>query len=213
MTIHQGDFLRYRLPHSPYKVFANIPFSATAAIVARLTGGDCAPEDAYLAMQREAAEVLLGEPRASLRAMQIQPWFETEVVHRFKRTDFAPVPRVDVVMLRLRKRGPPLVNEADRQRFLDFIVYGFTTWRPSLGDTLKDLFTGRQLKRIQGELGVDLRATPTAISSEQWLGLFECFQKLANEQALGRILGSERRLARQQGNLQKIHRTRAHVSY
>ncbi|HEU5347889.1 MAG TPA: rRNA adenine N-6-methyltransferase family protein, partial [Ktedonobacterales bacterium] len=37
VTIHCGDFLAYRLPGSPYNVFANIPFNITSAIVTRLT--------------------------------------------------------------------------------------------------------------------------------------------------------------------------------
>jgi 23S rRNA (adenine-N6)-dimethyltransferase len=38
VTIRAGDCLHDRLPGGPYKVFANIPFNITSAIVARLTG-------------------------------------------------------------------------------------------------------------------------------------------------------------------------------
>jgi 23S rRNA (adenine-N6)-dimethyltransferase len=124
VTIHQGDFLEYPLPHhQPYKVVANIPFNVTAAIVKKLTMAECPPGDAYLAMQREAAEALLGAPRESLRSLLLKPWFEAEVVHRFRRSDFMPLPHVDVVMLRLRKRGPPLVSSREGQCFRDFAVY------------------------------------------------------------------------------------------
>src|SRR6476661_8608143 len=59
VTIHQGDFLEYLLPrHRPYKVVANIPFNVTAAIVHKLTMAERPPVDAYLTMQREAAEAL-----------------------------------------------------------------------------------------------------------------------------------------------------------
>ena len=60
VTIHYGDFLFYNLPRQPYKVFANIPFNITAAIVAQLTAAQRPPEDAYLCMQKEAAEMFLG---------------------------------------------------------------------------------------------------------------------------------------------------------
>src|SRR5437660_10895377 len=45
VTIHEGDFLHYRLHRKPYKVFANIPFTITTAIVARLTAEACPPDD------------------------------------------------------------------------------------------------------------------------------------------------------------------------
>ena len=34
--LYQADFLNFRLPEAPYKVFANIPFNITSAIVNRL---------------------------------------------------------------------------------------------------------------------------------------------------------------------------------
>lgn len=208
VTIHEGDFLHYHLPRKPYKVFANIPFNITTAIITRLTAAEYPPGDAYLAMQKEAAEMLLGKPHESLRSVLLKPWFEMEIGHRFRRKDFVPEPQVDVVMLRLRKRGPPLVNRADRQYFHDFVVYGFTAWRPTLGSILKGFFTGQQLKRIRKELGVDFESTPTSLTFEQWLNVFECFKNIGNKQAMHAIVGSEKRLIQQQQRLQKVHRTR-----
>jgi 23S rRNA (adenine-N6)-dimethyltransferase len=208
VTLHEGDFLHYRLPHRPYKVFANIPFNITKAIVTRLTTAEYPPQDAYLTMQKEAAEMFLGKPHESLCSVLLKPWFEMEMMHRFRRKDFLPEPQVDVVMLRLRKRGPPMVNRTDRQCFRDFVVYGFTTWRPTLDAILKGIFTGQQLKYIRRELGCDLDATPTSLTFEQWLNVFEYFKTVGNEQAMQAILGSEKRLIQQQQKLQKVHRTR-----
>ncbi len=208
VTIHEGDFLHYRLPREPYKVFANIPFNITKAIVTRLTAAEYPPEDAYLVVQKEAAQMFLGKPHESLYTVLMKPWFEGEIVHSFQRRNFVPEPRVDVVLLRLRKRGPPLVSRADRQCFRDFAVYSFTTWRPTIGSTLKDIFTSYQLKQLRRELGIDLAATPTVLSFEQWLTMFAYFKNGGHERAMRVIAGSERRLMQQQKRLQKIHRTR-----
>jgi 23S rRNA (adenine-N6)-dimethyltransferase len=209
VTIHSGDFLHYSLPRKPYKVFANIPFNITTAIVTRLTAAEYPPEDAYLTMQKEAAEMFLGKPHELLRTILLKPWFEMEIIHRFKRQDFIPAPRVDVVMLRLRKRGPPLVHSADRQYFRDFVVHIFTNRQPKLGTTLKSIFTRQQLKYVKRELGFDLDVTPTSIPFEQWLNLFGYFKTLGNEWAMQVISGSEKCLIQQQTRLQKIHRTRS----
>jgi 23S rRNA (adenine-N6)-dimethyltransferase len=210
VAIHQGDFLEYPLPHHrPYNVVANIPFNITAGIVNRLTMAECPPGDAYLAMQREAAEALLGVPHESLRSLLLKPWFEVEIVHRFRRGDFVPVPRVDVVMLRLRKRGPPLVGSRERRCFRDFTVYLFTAWRPTLFSTLTSIFTRQQLRHLRHDLGFDLDVTPTSLPFGQWLTLFEYFKTVRTGRALRLIADSEDRLLRQQQRLQKIHRTRA----
>jgi 23S rRNA (adenine-N6)-dimethyltransferase len=208
VTIHEGDFLHYCLPRKPYKVFANIPFNITKAIVTRLTTAEYSPNDVYLVMQKEAGEMFLGKPRESLYTVLMKPWFEVEIVHHFRRKDFVPKPGVDVVLLRLRKRGPPLIHHADRQCFRDFVVYGFTTWRPTVGDILKGIFTGQQLKHMSRELAIDLHETPITIAFEQWLNIFAYFKNVGNEQARFAIMGSEQRLMRQQNRLQKSHRTR-----
>lgn len=209
VTIHAGDFLRYPLPHSPYKVFANIPFNITSAIVTKLAEAEQPPEDAYLTMQREAAAMFLGEPRDSLRSVLLKPWFETKVVHRFARQDFAPAPRVDVVMLRLRKRGPPLVNRTDRQYFRDFVVYLYTQWQPHGDDPLRHLFTRQQLRYLERALRFDPHAPPTSLSIEEWLCLFEQVKAVGGARAAHVVMGGEDRLHRQQRRLRKIHRTRS----
>jgi len=208
IRLHEGDFLEYRLPGGHYKVFANLPFNITSAIVTRLTTVPVPPDDAYLIMQKEAAERFLGDPQESLYSILLKPCFELELLHCFKRSDFVPAPRVDVVMLRLRKRGPPLVSRNEIALFRDFVVYSFTTPQPSLRGTFKSIFTSNQLKRLRKILNLDFDATPTSLSFEQWLCLFDCFKCVATTRAMQTILGSEKRLRQQQSRLEKIHRTR-----
>jgi 23S rRNA (adenine-N6)-dimethyltransferase len=208
VIIHKGDFLQFRLPDFSYKVFASIPFNITTAIVTKLTTAACPPDDTYLVVQREAAEKFLGKPAESLYAVLMKPWFEPEVVHCFKRSDFVLVPRVDVVMLRLRKRGPPLIKRADRQLFRDFVVYGFTTWQPCLSRIFKGIFTPQQFRQAGRKLGFDIDTTPSSVRFEQWLKLFDYFKCVGDIQTLQTISGSERRLRQRQALLQKVHQTR-----
>ncbi|MHB8599520.1 MAG: 23S ribosomal RNA methyltransferase Erm [Ktedonobacteraceae bacterium] len=209
IQIQEGDFLEYRLPRDSYKVFANIPFNITSAIVTRLTTAPVPPEDTYLIMQKEAAEKFLGEPYESLYSLLLKPCFALEILHRFKRSDFAPGPRVDVVMLRLSKRGPPLVSRTEMSLFRDFVVYSFTTPQPSLRKSLKSVFTPRQFKLLSNNLKLDFAATPTSLCFEQWLALFDYFKRFAHTQSIHTIQGSEMRLRQRQARLEKIHRTRA----
>lgn len=208
VTIHSGDFLEYHLPRTPYNVVANIPFNITSAVVTKLTTAANPPGDAYLVVQREAADMLLGRPRDTLRSILLKPWFEPSVTHHFQRRDFIPAPRVDVVMLRLRKRGPPLISTHDRQPFRDFVTYVFTHWQRTRHSPLADLFTQRQLRFIAHACGFDPDVHPTFISFEHWLTLFGQLKVVASMEALQRIQGSEARLLAQQSRLQKRHRTR-----
>lgn len=208
VDIHEADFLGFPLPDASYKVFANIPFNVTAAIITKLTASATAPDDIYLVIQEDAARKYTGQPVESLYAVLLKPWFEPAIFYRFKRSDFKPAPRVDVVMLRLRKRNPPLIAPSDAQLFRDFVVYGFTAWKPSLRDAYQDVFTQQQLEQMRGNLGIDPEATPTEIPFEQWLILFY-YLKMAGSRRTGQLLaGAEKRLRQQQAGVQKVHRTR-----
>jgi 23S rRNA (adenine-N6)-dimethyltransferase len=193
-------------------VIASIPFNITSAIVAQLTTAACPPEVAHLVMQREAAETLTGHPHESLRTLYLKPWFELHIEHRFRRTDFQPVPHVDVVMLRLRKRGPPLVRPLDRQSFRDFVTYVFTAWEPTVQKALGRLYSRRQLDRFRATLSFDMDVSPTSMTLEQWLELFAMALPIASARSRAAIAGCEKRLAHQQRRLQKVHRTRTRRS-
>jgi 23S rRNA (adenine-N6)-dimethyltransferase len=213
IKICQGDFLHYTLPRQGhYKVFANIPFNITSEIMTRLTTVPMPPDDAYLVMQREAAEKFLGVPHSSLYSILLQPCFDLELFHRFQRSDFVPAPRVDVVMLRMRKRGPPLISQSEMSLFRDFVVYCFTTFQPSLKNTLKHLLGFRQYQSLARSVNFDLAVSPTTLRFTQWHCLFDAFKHTASPYALLTINSSEQRLHRQQATLEKSHRTRVSFS-
>ena len=208
VSVRQADALRVSLPDTPYKVFANIPFNVTTAIVTKLITASNPPEDCYLVVQREAAAKFAGTPRESLYAALMKPWFAPSIVYHFRRADFAPPPSVEVVMLRLHKRGPPLVTRADAELYRDFVTYCFAAWRPSLRDTLKGLFSPRQLRHMQQTLALDLDITPTAVPFEQWLTLFREFKNVGMVEARRVVEGAAERLQQRQAALQKVHRAR-----
>ncbi len=203
-----ADARDIQLPRQPYKVFANIPFDATAAIVSRLTGAAYPPDDAYLVMQREAAARFIGQPRATLVSVLLAPWFEATREHQFRRTDFTPAPRVEVVMLRLRKRGPPLVSAEHAQVFRNIVVSAFTSPRStSVVGSLTRLIGPRRARRTAVNLGLG-EAVPSAISPERWIDVVEAVMACAADNLDWRVAGAEQRLHARQQRLHKIHRTR-----
>lgn len=208
ITLFASDFLDFPSPVTPYKVFANVPFNVTAAIVGKLTAVRPAPDDLYLVVQKEAAHRFLGQPAETLYSLLLKPWFAPTVLHQFARSDFIPEPGVDVVLMRLRKRGPPLVAERDAQRYRDFVTYGFTAWKPTVRAAYADVLDRRVVSCVQARVGADLRVNPSQLPLAQWLALFACFQEQADHVAKARVVGAEQRVREQQRTMQKEHRTR-----
>jgi 23S rRNA (adenine-N6)-dimethyltransferase len=167
VSVREDDALATRLPREPYKVVANIPFGITARLIRRLTSAKYPPADAYLAVQREAAERVLGWPSETLFGMLTKPWFEASIMHRFRRTDFRPIPRVDVVFLRLRKRGPPLVSAAEADFYRNLVTFSFMAAKPTVEAALAPLVGHRRLRL----LGLAPHATPSNVPVETWIAL------------------------------------------
>jgi 23S rRNA (adenine-N6)-dimethyltransferase len=208
VAIFEGDFLDLPLPVTPYKVVANIPFNITAAIVTKLTRAANPPEDASLVIQREAAERFMGRPKQTLAALLIQPWFDLSIAYRFRQHDFVPPPRVDVVLLRFSKRGPPLIRDGDAQEYRDFVTFGFTAWKPTIGAALGSLIQPATMARLFKESGLNRAARPSEVPFEQWLTLYRAFSCQATAEQRRAIAGAEARLRDQQAGLAKRHRTR-----
>ena len=207
VVVREADILTHRLPNSNYIVFANPPFDITAEFARRLTTADVPPRDAYLVLQREAAVRFSGRPRMTLAALLIAPWFSLSVLHRFRRTDFAPAPSVDAVFVRLHKRGPPLLTEGEAQLYRDLVAICFAAWRPSIGEALARAVGSHAAARLTAASHLPWRAKPSELPLSSWLRLNEQFAS-APGVVRGRIAGSEGRLWRQRRRMTKSHRTR-----
>jgi 23S rRNA (adenine-N6)-dimethyltransferase len=177
VEILEGDFLQYHISDGEYKIFANIPFNRTADIVRKILCASTAPNDAYLILQKEAAEKFSGSPAETQFSILAKPRFQIQIIRELRRTDFEPMPGVDSVLLRIQKRSPALVLPEDAALFQRLVCYGFAGWKRNLGKTLQYIFSYQQWKRLSKELHFPLSATPSELTFEQWLGLLDCLKR------------------------------------
>ena len=212
VSVVQSDFLSWSLPTHSYKIFSNIPFNTSADIVKKITANPkLAPKDAYLVMQKEAAEKYVGtiqrNKRYSLQSVLLYPDYLISIESQISRYSFKPVPRVAIVLLRIHKREQPLVVQEKRLLFRDFVVYGFGQWKPTLGDSYAGIFSREQVKNISRELNI-LTQKPSQVEPCRWVELFEVFSTHVSLEKQKKIHGSEQRLLTQQAQLSKQYRTR-----
>lgn len=210
VEIISGDFLKMKLPEQDsYKVFSNIPFNLTADILDKLTSLPNPPEDSHLIVQEETAKKYTGNPYGEerLRSLLLKPRFELTITYRFRSTNFSPVPNVNIVILRVKRRDQYLLNTKDMEAYRDFIAYTFSQHGKNLKKRMKRIFTIEQFRRQALEQKFGLAVRPGDLSFEQWIGLFRYFVKgvLGDKKALTH--GSYSRLIREQSKLEKIHRT------
>jgi 23S rRNA (adenine-N6)-dimethyltransferase len=206
--LYLDDFLSRDLPtDGKYKVFSNIPFFHTAEIVNKIISAKNPPEDTYLILQKEASERYAGIPKDTLVSLVIKPLFWVGIIYHFNRTDFHPVPSVDIVLLQIEKRRSQLIPFQHYGLYKDFLI----SLREGLGSTnkksLKQLFTYPQVKQLSSLLDIDLRSNPRELDFSQCLGLFQ-FYLDHKIRANSLMRGAEKKLRQQQANIVKIHKTR-----
>lgn len=177
VQIIEEDFLEFSIPDREFKVFASIPYNITAHVMRKILYGRPTPGEAYLILQKEAAKKFSGRPRETLFSLLAKPSFDFQILAELRRTDFEPVPDVDSVLLKIRRRTTPLIQNSDAGPYRDFVQYGFCRWKRHLRSAYKYVFTYKQWKRMARELDFPLNATPTELSFDQWLGLFEGFKR------------------------------------
>ena len=168
VSLRCGDFLAARLPSGPYKVFANIPFSLTTAILRKLTMGDRLPEAAWLIVERGAAVRFCGQSRETVMSLALKPWYEVRIAAWLHREDFHPAPSVDCVLLELKRRAQPDIPIGQRQAWLRFTETG-------LRQGIRGLTPHQMRRALQREKLLPLSGTMRYV---QWLCLFRCWQSM-----------------------------------
>lgn len=203
------DILNYNFPADKnYKIFSNIPFNYTADIIRKLSDQKRLSEDIYLFAQKQVALKYLGEPAESIKSLFIKTHFAPFITHHFKRNDFKPSPRVEVVLFRLRRLDKFLIDEKDLFEWKNFVVYGFSQFKSTLKESFGKVFTDTQFRRLAKDLKFNLQAKPTQLSIVQWMSLYNFFRDNIEAQKKNLIRDSYVQLLKQQNSLQKIHRTR-----
>lgn len=170
------DFLKYRLPTTSYKVFANIPFAITSEIVTKFLNSPLLPDSMYFLMQLETAQKFVGSPE-TLSSLLAKPWYEIKIIGDIDRSNFTKKPQVQIVFIEFKKRPFPFIKDENKADYYDFVNYGFKQWQPSFLDSYKKLLTYPQLKKIEKTFKVT-GLKLTQVSFDTWLQIFKTYLKL-----------------------------------
>ncbi|MEX0783419.1 MAG: rRNA adenine N(6)-methyltransferase family protein [Dehalococcoidia bacterium] len=122
-----ADLLQVELPRrARYALVSNVPFALTARLMRRLQDLPNPPQDAWLVMQAEPAQKWAGLGHETQASVLLKLRFEVEVVVGLRRGDFTPRPSVDCVVVRLRRRSPPLLTGGHAGRFEAMVRRAFS---------------------------------------------------------------------------------------
>lgn len=176
LKIFSEDFLKFSLPHTPYKIFANPPFSQTSKILHKIMTSPRLPDSMYFLMQQEAAQKFVGSPETQ-SSLLCRPWYEINILGDIDRSEFTSKPQINIVFIEFKQRPQSFIKDQDKKEYRAFITYGFSQWQPTFLDSYKKLFTYPQLKKLSKIYhlsGLKL----SEVSFDTWLQVFKTYLKL-----------------------------------
>lgn len=162
-----------------YKVAANVPYYITGAILEHLLGGEAKPQAMALTLQKEVAERITAQPGdMTLLAVSVQFYGRVDVVRHISAGAFWPRPDVDSAILRFLLDPAASLSTSEERRFFRLVRTGFSQKRKQLQKNLRALgLKRRQTVALLESVSIDPRRRAETLSIEEWLRLYEAFER------------------------------------
>ena len=173
LRVLTADALVMPVPRRPFRVVANLPFGATAAILRRLLGDPRSRlERADLIVQEQAARRYAAARPGSAETIRWSTTYALETGRRLGPECFRPPPRATAAVLVARRRRPPLVPAAGQARFAALLATAYRHPGLPLRRSLVPPLTYPQLRRLAADLGFPTGARPADLDAAQLAGIF-----------------------------------------
>jgi 16S rRNA (adenine1518-N6/adenine1519-N6)-dimethyltransferase len=175
VEIISGDILRLHpssfIPHTSYKVVANIPYNITSALLRQLLEAQPRPSLVTLTVQLEVAQRLCAKPgELSLLAVSVQFYGAPRLVARIPAGAFYPRPEVDSAIVRLEVFPEPAVAVKDTGQFFQIVKAGFSQKRKQLRNALSAglRLEANAVDEWLAQAGVDSKRRAETLTLEEW---------------------------------------------
>ncbi len=157
------------------RLVANLPYNLATPLLVHAMSSPVI-EDALVMVQREVGERWCAAPGDPLRAgisVKLELIAEVEVAFTISRAVFLPVPNVDSVMVRVRRRADAPDSEEQRE-VVELVEAAFAQRRKTLRNTLRRVVDLEVLEPAAAAADVDLSARAETLSTA-------AFRRLAGE--------------------------------
>ncbi len=165
------------LPHEPFVLVGNPPFNLSTKLVRRWTMADHF-ESGALIVEHDFAMRVSGQHGSTKVSAVLGAFLVFDLPETIRSAEFSPQPRVQVVIMTIKRHATPLVSEAERDWYRLFVSYLFERSRLTVGKSLQPL-----------DMAMSRSLAATKVRDLSIAGVVALFQA-------ARAQGWERRLAR-----------------
>jgi len=166
VVIVEKDILSLPIPTGQYKIFANIPFNLSSAIVQKFLFSNNPPSAMYIIVQKQFAQKLVPSSNHFTNSLgaELAPFFDIRIRKPLQRHNFTPPPAVDTVLLEIKQRDQIHIDPTQTIKYRAWIQRCF-----------KDIsfFRRQPLSRAN----ISSEQTPSRLEANDWIRLWNILVK------------------------------------
>ncbi|MEK7505481.1 MAG: 16S rRNA (adenine(1518)-N(6)/adenine(1519)-N(6))-dimethyltransferase RsmA [Patescibacteria group bacterium] len=173
LRIINQDVRKANLPGTAYALIANIPYNITGEILRLFLGGEQQPVRAFLMVQKEVANRVLGtDGKGSVLSMSVSCYGTPRKIATVGRGNFRPTPKVDSAIIAIENISRAFFKNRDEEgRFFKVLKTGFAHKRKMLLPNLSGVFGKKPVETAFTELKIDRKARAENMGLKEWLSL------------------------------------------
>lgn len=161
------------LPHTAYKVVANLPYSVGTAVIQRFLEADPPPETMTVMVQKEVAERICAlPPDMSILSTASRFLSTPSMAFTVPPSVFIPPPRVDSAVLQLQARPTELPRD-QWPHFFEIVQAGYHQKRKNLANSLSHALNRPKpgVEQWLTATGIDPKRRAETLSVDEWVAL------------------------------------------
>lgn len=136
------DFNEIIKDEKSVKVVANLPYYVTTPIIAKLLNEGCNFKSLTIMIQKEVGERIAAKPNTKdygALSILVQYYCDAEIIRKVLPSSFIPQPKVESIVINLKKLKSPRVDVKDDKLFFRVCREAFNMRRKTLWNALKNL--------------------------------------------------------------------------
>jgi 16S rRNA (adenine1518-N6/adenine1519-N6)-dimethyltransferase len=176
-----GDILKENLPKlmkendfQNYKVVANLPYYITSKIIRLFLETKYPPSEMILMVQKEVGErICAPRGKGSILSISVKFYAEPKILFSVPRENFDPIPEVDSVVMRIKRKNN--ISNVDIDRFFSLVRAGFCARRKMISNNLSTSFhiPKARLWEWLKSAGIEPTQRAQELSLANWIKLYD----------------------------------------
>lgn len=161
----------------PTRLVSNLPYNVATPLLMHWLSGASIPE-AFLMVQREVADrwaASVGDDAHGAVSVKVALAATVSIELTIPRTVFLPVPNVDSVMVRVRRRDDAL-DPSERATITTVVDAGFRQRRKTLRNNLRRTWPAEGVVALR-DVGIDPRRRAETLDVAEWTGLARALRR------------------------------------